>query len=343
MKKTIPTQWNSLPNLNPYNITGYFDGEGCFSVTIYKNPKMKTGISFTFSVEMKQHSNSAHILKGVQQYFNNKGHISFSNKHKSVMRFKISKLNDILNLVIPHFDKYPLITSKNLNYIDFKKVMFIIKSGEHLTEDGVKKIMDITNQMNTKRSFKDKWEFSFNQASKIKLNPEWVRTFTDGEGNFNFHIRKTSNSNSNNCTFSIFQNVHDYHLMKLLIEFFGCGKLYPKTVTGSFESAENYYLDRKKKGLNAIITYVVNTKNPNKDIIIPFFNKYSLFTAKSLDFEDWKKLINLSDIKFYKTIEGRNVMLSISKSMNTGRVFETNNLELDLVHSSLNPKVQDSS
>jgi hypothetical protein len=36
-------------------------------------------------------------------------------------------------------------------------------------------------------------------------------------------------------------------------------------------------------------------------------------------------------------------MLSISKSMNTGRVFETNNLELDLVHSSLNPKVQDSS
>jgi hypothetical protein len=79
--------------------------------------------------------------------------------------------------------------------------------------------------------------------------------------------------------------MHDYPLMKLFIEFVGSGKLYPKTVN-SFESAEQFYLKRKNKDLNAITSYVVNTRDPIKNNIIPFFNKYSLFTAKSLDFED---------------------------------------------------------
>jgi hypothetical protein len=137
-------------------VTGYFDGEGCFNISIYKNPKMKTGFSITFSVEMKQHYFSLHVLNLIKQFFEDKGHISFSNKNKSVMRFKISNLNDIINVVIPHFDKYPLITSKYLNYNDFKKAIFIIKSGEHLTKNGIKKLMEIINQMNTKRNFKDK-------------------------------------------------------------------------------------------------------------------------------------------------------------------------------------------
>lgn len=237
---------NKVQTLHPYNVTGYFDGEGCFNVSIYKNIRMKIGYSVTFSVEMKQHFHSMHILKLIKKYFSDKGSISFSNKNKSVMRFKISNLNDIVNLVIPHFDKYPLITSKYLNYNDFKKAIFIIKSGEHLTKNGLIKLMETISLMNTKRSFKDKWDFSFNQYSKIRLHSEWVRTFVDGEGNFNFHIRKSGNSN--NCTFSVYQNVHDYHLMKLLQQFFDCGKLYPLDVNDSFESAENYFINRKKKG-----------------------------------------------------------------------------------------------
>ncbi len=158
--KTTNLQQINLKNidhkLHPYNVTGYFDGEGCFNISIYKNLKMNTGMSVTFSVEMKQHSNSSSVLNLVKKYFKNKGHISFSNKQKSVMRFKISNLNDILNVVIPHFDQYPLITSKYLNYIDFKKAILIIKSGEHLTENGMKKLIITTSQMNSKRSFKDK-------------------------------------------------------------------------------------------------------------------------------------------------------------------------------------------
>jgi LAGLIDADG endonuclease len=137
-------------------VTGYFDGEGCFSIIISKNPKMKTGFAVTFSVEIKQHYNSLHVLKSIKTFFQNKGHISFSNKNKSVIRFKISNLNDIINLVIPHFEKYPLITSKYLNFNDFKRAILIIKSKEHLKENGIKKLIEIISLMNTKRPFRDK-------------------------------------------------------------------------------------------------------------------------------------------------------------------------------------------
>ena len=162
-----------------------------------------------------------------------------------------------------------------LSELSPKKTAFFLL--EFISENGIKKLMEIISLMNTKRSFKDKWEFSFNQASNLELHPEWVRTFVDGDGNFNFHFRKLGNSN--NCTFSVYQNVHDFYLMKLLIKFFDCGKLYPQSVNNSFESAEKYYLNRKKKGLHAVTSFVVNTRNPIKNKIIPFLDKYPLFTT----------------------------------------------------------------
>lgn len=52
-------------------------------------------------------------------------------------------------------------------------------------------------------------------------------------------------------------------------------------------------------------------------------------TTKLLDFEDWKYLIHLNEIKHFKTIQGRNEMLSISQGMNSGRVLNYNDINFD--------------
>lgn len=309
----------NIYKLHPYNITGYFDGEGCFNISVYLNAKMKTGYSVTFSAEIKQHSNSVNLLYSIKEYFNGKGNISFTTN--SLARYKISNIKDILNLILPHFDKYPLITSKHLNYLDFKKVILMIDSGDHLTEIGITNIIEIISKMNSKRSFLEKWNFCFNQSKIINnLNSEWVQAFTDSEGYFKFLVR---NNHSNSCEFSISQNVHDYHVMLLFIKFFNGGKLYPLSVNSTFESAINYYNSRNNKNINSVIKFVVNTQKLTTDVIIPFFNKYPLYTTKSLDFEDWKTLIHLNDIRYFKTIEGKTKMLNLSKGMNKGRIIET--------------------
>jgi LAGLIDADG endonuclease len=58
---------------------------------------------------------------------------------------------DILNIIIPFFDEYQIKGVKQMDYIDFKKVAEIIKSKNHLTEEGFRKILVIKDNMNLKR------------------------------------------------------------------------------------------------------------------------------------------------------------------------------------------------
>ena len=48
----------------------------------------------------------------------------------------VSKFEDIFNIIIPFFQKYPLYGDKNLNYLDFVKAAFLIKDKAHLTQEG---------------------------------------------------------------------------------------------------------------------------------------------------------------------------------------------------------------
>lgn len=60
----------------------------------------------------------------------------------------VSSLDQILNVILPHFDKYPLITQKLADYLLFKEVVLIMKRGEHLTSSGLKVIMNNRASMN---------------------------------------------------------------------------------------------------------------------------------------------------------------------------------------------------
>jgi hypothetical protein len=316
--------------LHPMNVTGYFDGEGCFNVTVYLNPKMNTGYSVSITAEFKQHSNSYDLLYSLKNFFNNKGTISFSNKTKTVLRYKISNLDDIINLVLPHFDSYPLMTSKQLNYLDFKKIIIKIKNKEHLTIKGINEIKNIIKNMNTHRKFEEKWNFCYNQVfvEKIKISPEWLSSFADSEGHFKFFYKgvglnnTNKNKNSSNCAFSISQNVHDFHIMNLILNFFKSGNLYPLSVNESYDSAYKYYTLRNSQNLNSVIEFIIGSRELNKNIIIPFFDQYPLYTTKSLDFKDWKTLIELADNKAYLTEEGRLKMINLSKGLNNSRKLD---------------------
>jgi hypothetical protein len=53
-----------------------------------------------------------------------------------------------LQLIINHFDKYPLITAKVSDYLLFKQCFEIIKQREHLTVKGLLKIVGIKSSLN---------------------------------------------------------------------------------------------------------------------------------------------------------------------------------------------------
>jgi len=55
---------------------------------------------------------------------------------ENVNEFRVSGLED-LKVIMNHFDKYPLLTNKQSDYLLFKKVVNFMEQGIHLTIEGL--------------------------------------------------------------------------------------------------------------------------------------------------------------------------------------------------------------
>ena len=65
-------------------------------------------------------------------------------------------------IIINYLEKYPLFSSKYLNYIDFRCIVDMIKNKEHKTILGKEKIQVIKSGMNNRRT-----EFNWNNLQKF--------------------------------------------------------------------------------------------------------------------------------------------------------------------------------
>lgn len=253
-------------------MTGIADSEGNFSVLTQKTD---SGHKFTLAFKVTQKEHSKGILLDLQRFFGC-GNIYIDNKKENAYKFSINKIDDIINNVIPHFDKHPLLTSKNLDYLDFKKVALLIKDKLHLNEEGYKNIMLVKNNMNSKRSFEDRWNY-LNKFEHIKLNNEWVQAFIDGEGSFQFRIANAVSRGKPYIaltpTLEIAQSNHDVRLLEAFAQFFGFGYIKPKYDFSDIEAAKNSRIVNR---------FVINQHN----VVTEFFDMYPLYTRKNLDYLD---------------------------------------------------------
>jgi hypothetical protein len=85
------------------------------------------------------------ILEQIKSYFG-VGYITVHGSNTNQCRVKSIK---DLEVIINHFEKYPLTSQKLGDYILFKMVFDLIKSKEHLTIEGLKKIVGIRASVNT--------------------------------------------------------------------------------------------------------------------------------------------------------------------------------------------------
>ena len=145
---------NQQERLNPYWLVGFTDGEGCFSISIFKNKTLKSGFQVFPEFVLTQGAKSLETLEKVQNFFGcgriyeNK---RYDNHRESLYRYCVRNKTDLLGKVCPFFNKYKLQTAKNNDFELFKQGLEIIKNGEHLTDDGFIKIQEIASQMNRQK------------------------------------------------------------------------------------------------------------------------------------------------------------------------------------------------
>lgn len=137
---------NTVSLEQAWYITGFVDGEGCFSISFNKRAKMKTGIEIRPSFSIGQNKKSLCVLQEIHQYFGC-GAIRFS-KYDQTYKYEVRSIKDLKANVIPHFKKYPLKTSKSNDFIVFSKICNQISAMQHLNKDKLSTMIEEAFTMN---------------------------------------------------------------------------------------------------------------------------------------------------------------------------------------------------
>ena len=127
-------------------ITGFSDGEGCFSVSFTQRRKMNFGIEVKPSFSLSQNKRNLEIIKLLESFFGCGG-IRFSKRDQNY-KFEVRSLSDLNRKVIPHFEGFPLQTSKIKDYKFFREICELMKQSKHLSREGLIKIIYLAYQMN---------------------------------------------------------------------------------------------------------------------------------------------------------------------------------------------------
>lgn len=133
-------------NVDEY-ISGFIDGEGCFSVSFSKRNKLLVGWETKPSFSASQNEDRAEVLYLMQKYFGC-GFIrrDFSDK---TLKYEVRGRDDLIQKIIPHFEKYPLMSGKQKDFKLFARICNLMKKEEHKHAKGLRQIMKLAFQMNT--------------------------------------------------------------------------------------------------------------------------------------------------------------------------------------------------
>lgn len=190
---------NNTYKLNPNFVTGFTDAEGpfCWKISIRKSQSCKTVWSVEPCFQIDLHAKDLHLLYKIQSFFGGIGRI-YEASDKQSASFTVASIKDITNVIIPHFEKYPLLTQKRADFEFFKMIIELVSKKEHLNTEGLAKILSIRASMNWGLS--QKLINSFPNIIPVErpfveapenFDPNWIVGFTEGEGNFYVSISKS--------------------------------------------------------------------------------------------------------------------------------------------------------
>ena len=129
-------------------IVGFVDGEGCFSVSIFKNRTSKSGFQVMPEFVVTQGAKSLSALEGIKEFFEC-GSIFVNRRHdnhrENLYRFCVRSLKDLNEKIIPFFKDNQLKTYKTHDFELFCKVVEMMINRHHLTAEGLEAIRQLKN------------------------------------------------------------------------------------------------------------------------------------------------------------------------------------------------------
>ena len=137
-------------------IMGFVDGEGCFTVSFFKHPKSRLRLKWQVFPEfvITQGMKTKNAVKKVKKYFGcgeiylNRRH---DNHHEHLIKYVVRNREDLLEKIIPFFEKYQLLSAKKKDFQVFARIVRMMKKKEHLKGKGLGKIRLMVRAMNNRK------------------------------------------------------------------------------------------------------------------------------------------------------------------------------------------------
>ena len=136
-------------------ISGFVDGEGCFTVSFVKNSTTKFGKQIFPEFVITQSGKSLETLKEIQKFFGcgsivlNK---RYDNHREDLYKFCVRSVSELSEKIIPFFGEFTLRTSKKNDFMIFRKIVRMMYKKKHLSQNGFLNIRTLAGKMNRKKS-----------------------------------------------------------------------------------------------------------------------------------------------------------------------------------------------
>ena len=142
-------------------VLGFVDGEGCFSIGLVRqagggNRKCyRLGWQVVHRFAVVQGARSVEALEGLRDFFGvgrlyqNRRH---DNHRENLYQFLVERRDDLVEVVIPFFERFPLRTDKRHDFERFAHCVHMVNLGHHLHREGLVEILTTMEGMNHRKS-----------------------------------------------------------------------------------------------------------------------------------------------------------------------------------------------
>src|SRR2546428_1469691 len=163
--------------VDPSWVTGFVDGEGCFSIGLVRQPDRanrkgyKTGYQVSHEFAVTQGAKSVQCLRDLKVFFG-VGSVLINNRddnhREHLYRYVVRAREQLLEAIIPFFQEHPLRTAKRQDFESFVRCVTMMAAGRHLTRIGLIEILQIMQTMNRQKPRHDEIRILRGHTSDVR-------------------------------------------------------------------------------------------------------------------------------------------------------------------------------
>ena len=260
-------------------ISGLTQTDGSFFCSIILSPKHRFGLQFRPKFTITADLDSKHVLDSIKSFLNC-GKVTINNKNYTA-EFEVVKLQELNEIIIPHFLNYPVFCAKLHSFNLFKEIVSALIQKDKRTKEGRRELLKLALSMNTTTNRKaDRIDYLFSLLdvvdSKDKilvcamdkkdipeitgpLSNDFISGVIDGDGSFFISFQKEGKIKTG------FNITNDKASKPLLEE-----------IKKQFQNIGSI-----QEGSKNELVYTINGLNQIINVLIPFVDKNPLFSERA--------------------------------------------------------------